>query len=173
VLSVGKWIVIGMLALPPIEILAFFLVAAAIGLAAALALMIATTVAGVLLLRQAGRGQVTRLRTAMGHSETIGTVVQGSGVAHVAAGILLTIPGFVTDALGGLLLVPAFRRWLGATIRHAVVARQEQQRRDAGQPAVIDLDPDEWRRLGDRKPRKPRTPQTKQNPEPNQDDGAS
>ena len=165
-LNVGKWIAIGLLALPPIEILAFVLVAAAIGVTGALLLMIATTIAGVMLLRQGGRGQVTRLRTAVADGDAIGTVVQASGIARVAAGILLIVPGFVTDALGALLLVPAFRRWLGATIRHAVTAK----RRQAGEPAVIDLAPSEWERVGDRKLRKPRSPRPKQNPTPNPPD---
>jgi len=167
VVNVGKWIAIGLIALPPIEILAFVLVAAAIGLAGALALMIATTVAGVMVLRQSGRSPVTRLRSAMTDGEAIGTVVQSSRLARVAAGILLTIPGFVTDALGALLLVPTFRRWLGATIRHAVMAERKQ----AGEPSVIDLEPGEWKRLGDKKLRTPRAPRPKQNPQPNQDDG--
>jgi UPF0716 protein FxsA len=170
VLNVGKWIAIGVLALPPIEILAFVLVAAAIGLAGALILMIATTVAGVMVLRQAGRRHITRLRTAVAQGEAIGTVAQGSGVARVAAGILLVIPGFVTDALGALLLVPAFRRWLGATFRHAVMGGRK--RASTGEPAVIDLAPGEWQRLGDRKLRKPRAPRPKQNQTPNQGDEA-
>ena len=157
-LKLGKWIAIGLLALPPIEILVFMLVAAVIGLMGALALMVATSIAGVMVLRRAGRGRIDRLRAAVAEGEIGGRFVQGSGAATVTAGILLIIPGFVSDLAGGLLLVPWVRRRLGATIRHAV---RRAQRRDR-EPGVIDLDPGEWRRLDDRKPRKPRKARSKQ-----------
>jgi UPF0716 protein FxsA len=157
VLKLGKWIAIGVLALPPIEILVFMLVAAVIGLAGALALMLATTVGGVMVLRRAGQRRIDRLRAAVAEGEISGRFVQGSGAAAVTAGILLIIPGFVTDLAGALLLVPWVRRRLGATIRHAI---RRAQRREA-QPGVIDLDPGEWHRLRDRKLRTPRKPRIK------------
>jgi UPF0716 protein FxsA len=158
VLRLGKWIAIGLLALPPVEILVFMLVSAAIGLVATLALMVTATIAGVMVLRRAGQRRIVRLRAAVAEGKFDGRVVRGSGAATVAAGILLIIPGFVSDLMGALLLVPWVRRRLGATIRHAVM---RAQRRD-NQPGVIDLDPGEWQRLDDRRPRKPRKSRPKQ-----------
>src|SRR5262245_41170254 len=98
------------------------LVAAAIGFASAVALMLATSVAGVLVLRWAGRGRFAQLRAAVAGGTLDGRAMRqgGARLAAVLAGILLIVPGFVTDILGALLLVPKVRRWLGATIRHAV-----------------------------------------------------
>jgi UPF0716 protein FxsA len=58
----------------------------------------------------------------------------GSGGLILLAGILLLIPGFITDAVGLLLLIVALFR------------RGPPPRRDDG---VVDLPPDEWRHVPD------------------------
>ena len=60
-----KRIILAILLLPAAEIAAFVLVATLIGLAGALLLMLATTFAGILVLRQAGRGGMARFRVAV------------------------------------------------------------------------------------------------------------
>ena len=61
-------------------------------------------------------------------------------------GILLVFPGFITDVLGALLLVPAVRRQLRAADR-AARARNARRQRD---PSVIDLTPKEWRQVSEK-----------------------
>ena len=63
-MSLVKWTLIGLLVLPAAEFVAFFLVAALIGWLWAAGLFIATSIAGVLLLRRFGRADLDRLRTA-------------------------------------------------------------------------------------------------------------
>ena len=63
-MSLLKWTIIGLLVLPAAELLAFLLVAALIGWLWAAALFVATSVAGVLLLRQSGRADMHRVRNA-------------------------------------------------------------------------------------------------------------
>ena len=65
------------------------------------------------------------------------------GLFTLLAGILLLVPGFLTDIAGVLLLIPALQRRLLATLL-----------RGFGEPRgktapVVELDPDEWRRVGD------------------------
>src|SRR5262249_58975083 len=98
-MNVGKWIAIGVLALPPTEILAFILVAAAVGLNGALLMMIASTAAGVMLLRQAGRERIAQLRAAVADGEIVGTVARGPRLGHLAAGIRLMISALLTEPL--------------------------------------------------------------------------
>ena len=69
--------------------------------------------------------------------------LDGPGFLTVLAGFLLVLPGFLTDIIGALLLLPITRRWIHAALRRAV-ARAE---RASGRPEVVDLSPDQWRRM--------------------------
>lgn len=97
-----------MLALPLTEIGVFIAVGSRIGVFPTIALVIATAVLGAILLRVQGFGIVTRIRKSMDEG-----VVPGRELVHglmvMLAGVLLLVPGFVTDALGLLLFVPAVR----------------------------------------------------------------
>jgi UPF0716 protein FxsA len=124
-----------LLLMPLLELIAFIAVAVAIGFWHAVLLSLATSLAGALLLKYAGHAQFHQVR----HS--IGTVELSSRSAiPVFAGLLLLIPGFITDAFAVLLLIPAFRRFLAGMVSSLMHA----QTRPAG-PQVVDLDPDEWR----------------------------
>jgi UPF0716 family protein affecting phage T7 exclusion len=65
----GKKIAIALLLLPLAELVAFGLVAWAIGLMPALGLMVLTSLAGALVLRRAGRGPMAGLRAALRRPE--------------------------------------------------------------------------------------------------------
>jgi UPF0716 protein FxsA len=147
----GKRIAIGLLLLPIAEVVAFVLVAWAIGFLPALALMVLTSVAGGLVLRHAGRGQIARFRVAMRDSEIPELDAHAGGLMMALGGILLLLPGFVTDLMGAGLLVAPVRRWLGATLGRALARRKPQ----TGPGAVIDLKPTEWRPVPDRELPKP------------------
>ena len=74
----------------------------------------------------------------------------------VLGGLLLVLPGFITDAIGLLLLVAPLRSWLTRTFGGAVSRHAQQSRRQDG---VVDLDPDEWQRVPDRElPGRPKPP---------------
>jgi len=63
-------------------------------------------------------------------------------------GIFLLIPGFLTSALGIVILFPLSRRWLLARFQRLFADRPQP-----AAPGVIDLAPDEWRPLpGDKPP---------------------
>ncbi len=144
-MNVAKWLMLALLALPLAELAAFIAVAATIGVAWALALILVGSLTGALILRHAGGSHIARVRAAMsqGLSEGSYTALQAdsSGVLILLAGILLLIPGFITDILGLSLLIAPLRRalagWLGVgTPPH---------RRDG----IVDLDPEQWRRIPD------------------------
>jgi UPF0716 protein FxsA len=138
-----KWITTGVLILPLAEIVAFIAVASQVGFAKALVLLVLISFFGVLVLRHAGAGQVTRLRTAA--SGDFRTIALGGGGAGTAlGGILLVIPGFVTGLLGFLMIVPATRDWLVQTALRYLLDRPLQP-----PPGTIDLAPDEWQSLPD------------------------
>ena len=140
-MSLLKWAIFGLLMLPLAEIAVFVAVAVKLGFLAALALTILTSMAGIAIIRSAGKGEVQRLRTAVGDRVISRVELDGPGFLTVLAGFLLVLPGFLTDIIGALLLLPITRRWIHAALRRAV-ARAE---RASGRPEVVDLSPDQWR----------------------------
>jgi UPF0716 protein FxsA len=138
-----KAITIGILAWPAAEIVAFFVVTAAVGFGNALLLVVLMSVAGFVILRHFGG--VRRVRTADG-GFIAASALSGPGMAPGLGGLLLLIPGFLTSALAVLILFPLSRRWLTVGIGRLLTAG-EHQRRTAADPGVIDLAPDEWRPL--------------------------
>jgi UPF0716 protein FxsA len=149
-MSLVKWTIIGLLVLPAAELLAFLLVAALIGWLWTAALFVATSVVGVLLLRQSGRADLDRLRNAFARDGIRAIRLETPGVGPVLGGILLLFPGFITDVLGAALYVPALRRWAAAKL--ATHSRRAAPRgRD---DRVIDLEPGEWRRIPEQRRRR-------------------
>lgn len=146
-----KWAFIGLLVLPAAELVAFLLVAALIGWLWAAVLFVATSVAGVLLLRRSGRAHLDRFRAAFAQDGIRAVHLESPGVAAMLGGILLVFPGFITDLLGVGLLVPVIRRWAGRKLATARRNRRRSRRDDH----VIDLTPTEWHQIADQRPDRP------------------
>jgi UPF0716 protein FxsA len=146
-MSLVKWGFIGLLVLPAAELATFILVAALIGWLAAAMLFVATSVVGVLLLRHSGRGNLERLRAAFAQEGLRAVHLETPGVAAMLGGILLVFPGFITDALGAVLFLPAARRWLTGVLARSASARRQQSR----DHRIIDLEPGEWRQIPDQR----------------------
>nr|WP_316651010.1 FxsA family protein [uncultured Gellertiella sp.] len=148
--------------LPLVEIVLFGLVVDQIGFWRALALMMLTSVAGILLLRHQGFGLAARM-FAVARGDKTKAAGLGYGIMVLIAGLLLMIPGFLTDILGLLLLIPFIRRllWRMAggtagdirtdifTTRSGSGARFEFRSGPAGgatEPGVVDLDAGDYHR---------------------------
>jgi UPF0716 family protein affecting phage T7 exclusion len=99
---------------PLAEIATFILVGKAIGVAATLALVIASSLLGMTLLREAGL--MTALRLERGR-EAPGKILAEGGT-RMLAGLLLLIPGFLTDVAALAVLIPGVRKtiagWFGS-----------------------------------------------------------
>ena len=142
-MSLVKWAIFGLLMLPFVEIAIFVAVALKLGILTALALTILTSLGGMAVIRRAGSSDVPRVRTAFGERTISRIEVDGRGILTVLGGFLLVLPGFLTDIAGALLLLPPTQRAIGAALRRAV-GRME---RASGRPDVVDLPPEEWRRV--------------------------
>jgi UPF0716 protein FxsA len=142
-MSLLKWAIFGLLILPLAEIAVFVAVGLKIGFLAALALASLTSLAGMAVIRRAGRREVERVRSAIGDRVITRMELDGAGFLTVLGGFLLLLPGFITDVIGALLLLPLTRHWIRATLRRAV-ARAE---RAGGKGNVIELEPDQWRQV--------------------------
>lgn len=142
-----KWVLIGLLLFPVAELAVFLAVASQIGLAQTLGLTLLTSIAGIALIARAGRNRLSRLRREMAGGGFARVEWRGGG-RLVAAGLLLAIPGFLSDALAALVLLQPLI-WPGALKRYAAPRRP----RPSGRNRVIDLEPHEWRQLPQEAPR--------------------
>ena len=140
-MNVAKWVLFALLALPFFELAAFIAVAAAIGFGWVLILVFAGSLAGLLILRHAGGNHVARMRVAIGQGSITALQADGSGGLILLAGILLLIPGFITDALAVVLLAaPLYRVASAAFGTSAAPARND---------GVVDLAPEQWHQVPD------------------------
>lgn len=138
-----------LIALPLIEIAGFAFVGSLIGVLPTVALVIATTILGAVLLRIQGFGALTRIRTTLEAGGAPGRdVVHGLMIA--LAGLLLVIPGFFTDLTGLLLFIPPVRELVWRFLKSRIVVVDagfggvHGFRRDG--PGTIDLDADDFTR---------------------------
>jgi len=105
------WLFAGLLAVPLIEIALFVTVGGWLGLWLTLAVVIGTAIAGVGVIRRQGVQGLEGLRQASRlQRDPMGQVADSALV--LLAGFLLILPGFMTDTLGLVLLVPPLRALL-------------------------------------------------------------
>ncbi|MGH6683803.1 MAG: FxsA family protein [Pseudolabrys sp.] len=140
-MNVAKWLLLALLALPLMELMVFVAVAQVIGFLWALVLVAATSAAGAMVLRHAGGNHIARMRVAMGAGGFTTLQADGPGTLTLLAGILLLIPGFITDTLGVLLLLAPLRRILAA-----LLGLQQPPARPDG---VVDLEREQWHQVPD------------------------
>lgn len=109
------WLFLLFLAVPLMEIALFITIGGWLTLWPTLGLVLLTGIIGTALVRWQGLKVLAELRGDMGQMRNpLSPLVHGALV--LVAGILLLTPGFFTDTIGFLLLVPALRTWIIAQI---------------------------------------------------------
>ena len=147
--------------LPIVEIAVFIYVGQMIGIWKVVALVLLSGVLGAVLLRHQSLGVIRTINRDIkqGRTPEVGLI---DGVLIVVGGILLIIPGFVTDVVGLLLMIPVVR----SAIRHFIRSRVAfttfrtggrghgfgRHRRDDD---VVDLSPEDFEREDRRDRRDP------------------
>ena len=110
------WLAFLLIALPVVEIALLIAIGRQIGLAATVALLLLTGLLGAFLARRQGLEVVRRMQSEMAAGRPpAGHLVDGFLI--LLAGVLLIIPGVLTDALGFFCLLPAGRTILKAWLR--------------------------------------------------------
>lgn len=104
------------------ELVVFVAVERQIGLPAALLIALATALVGSVLVRRAGLAVLARFREKLEVGSLPGREMT-HGAAVLVAGALLISPGFLTDAIGFLLLVPRVRDSLHAAMTKRISTR--------------------------------------------------
>lgn len=141
------YLLLALLIVPILEIAVFIQVGGAIGVWPTIALVLLTAVAGIALVRAQGFATMRRARDSLARNEPPVREVF-DGLCLVAAGMLLMVPGFVTDVLGLLLLIPMLRERLrvflarriagGDGMRVFVDGVEVRRHGHGGRPGVID-----------------------------------
>lgn len=102
------WLFLGFTLVPALEIYLFIKVAATVGTAQTIAMIILTGVLGAYLARREGFAVLHRLQSQlqMGHLPTDELI---DGALILIGGALLLTPGFLTDVLGFAFVIPPLR----------------------------------------------------------------
>lgn len=114
------WLFALFLVVPLIEISLFITVGGWLTLWPTLALVLLTGIIGTALMRWQGMRVLAELRGDMGQLQNpLSPLAHGALI--VVAGLLLLTPGFFTDTIGFLLMIPAVRAaviaWVGARVK--------------------------------------------------------
>lgn len=100
-------------AIPLLELAVLIRVGQIVGVAATLAIVIATALLGLLTVKRQGFNMVARARQALA-SGTPPVMPVAEGALVFLAGFLLILPGLIGDTIGVLLLIPPIRRAIAA-----------------------------------------------------------
>jgi UPF0716 protein FxsA len=150
--TLGRFIALGLIALPIIEIAIFIKVGQTIGLLPTLALVIGAAILGGVLLRYQGLSVLGQLRSNVNSGRLPGKTIADAMMIGLAA-LFLVLPGFLSDVVALALLLPPVRTWIyaGLASRVTVVntsgygpANDPYDPRIKG-PGTIDLDEDDYR----------------------------
>jgi UPF0716 protein FxsA len=114
------------IALPLAELYLILKVGDLIGVPLTILLLAADSVIGALLLRSQGRAAWRRLNQALAEGRMPHREVQ-DGVMVVFGGAFLITPGFITDVLGLLLLLPPTRPLVRRLVMRALTRRMERR----------------------------------------------
>jgi UPF0716 protein FxsA len=122
--------------IPLIELYFLIQVGSEIGAFPTLFLTVFTALLGGWMVRKQGFSTIMRLRETMERGE-VPALEMMEGSVLLVCGVLLLLPGFITDAVGFIFLIPPLRRWLlsaglkGAGIMRPVEPSRSAQPQDA------------------------------------------
>ncbi len=114
------------LLIPLFEVMVFIQVGGHIGALWTILLTLATAVSGMYLVKTQGIRTFYAAKTQLSQGETPAMAVV-EGILLLMAGVMLVIPGFISDLMGGLILLPFVRQAVAGTVLEKVfIARANQ-----------------------------------------------
>lgn len=142
------WLFVAFLLIPLIEIGLFIEIGGLIGLWWTLSIVVGTAFLGVTMIRTQGVQAMNQLRSSLNDLRDP-TEPLAHGAMILIAGVLLVTPGFFTDTIGLILLLPPVRRGVYSYLRSRVkvdgfsTSTQQSTQQSSQQPqsgVVIDGD---------------------------------
>lgn len=142
---IARTLYYALLIVPIAEIAVFVLVAQAIGFWSALAGVLLLSLLGAAVMSRQGLSLLTEIRATIGAGRMPARALADTMLVGVA-GLLLLVPGYLTDIAGLLLLVPPLRMMLYHLLarRMGIDPGAAADRPPAG-PKVIELDSSDFR----------------------------
>lgn len=116
------WLILAFLIIPALEITIFIWIGGMIGPWWIFVLIILTGFAGVAIAKQQGVETWNRLQSSIRNQRPPGDHII-DGICIIAGGILLFTPGFVTDIIGFLFVLPMTRKPFRALIKLYILNR--------------------------------------------------
>lgn len=129
---------------PLIEIYLLITIGSEIGALLTIALILFTAGLGVILLRIQGLLTLTKIRQSLDRGELPAATLL-EGLMLLVAGALLLTPGFVTDTIGFVCLVPSIRSHLAnSVLKRAIVTQHNRRAEERGYGERITLEGEFW-----------------------------
>ena len=116
-----------LLGVPVAEVFFIIGVAGDLGIGETIGLLVGVSILGAVLVRRSGMGVMRQIRERLARGEVPGKELV-DGLLILAGGLLMLTPGFLTDAVGLLLLVPPTR----PALRALLIRRYGKRMRVAG-----------------------------------------
>jgi UPF0716 protein FxsA len=110
-MNIRQWLLVALLSLPILEIYLLIHLIGALGFVLTLVLLLSAAALGMSLLRSQGLSTWMRVQHALARGEMPAREMLESGLIG-AGGLLLLIPGFLSDILALFCLIPATRQSL-------------------------------------------------------------
>ncbi|MDY0881991.1 FxsA family protein [Dongia soli] len=130
---------LGFILLVVLEIVGFVWVADIIGIALTLLAVLGSAFLGLWLIRRSGLDMIGRLRLALAQGQEPGHSLV-DGACFVAAGLLLILPGFFSDLMALLVILPATRNWLIRRLARYFDLRTAAGRTAGGTTVIYDAE---------------------------------
>ena len=135
-----RFLVVLFITLPLLELYVLIQVGGLIGVMPTIMLCVLTAITGAALMRYQGLRTITTLQEKLARGEFPAQDLL-EGVILLCGGILLLTPGFITDILGFICLIPPCRTWIAR-----ILGQQLVQRSSARQTASsVTIEGEYWR----------------------------
>jgi UPF0716 protein FxsA len=130
VMNLFPTLLVLIIVVPLLEIYLLIKIGGMIGVLPTILLIVLTAVIGAALLRQQGLATLNRFQASLGRGE-LPAIEMLEGIALLVGGAFLLTPGFFTDAVGFLCLLPVSRRPIvrGILSRLTIVLHTRDERR--------------------------------------------
>ena len=120
-------LLLALLGIPVAEIFFIIRVARDLGIGETIGLLVAVSIVGAWLVRRSGLGVLRQIQERLSRGEIPGKELV-DGLLILVGGVLMLTPGFLTDAVGLLLLIPPTR----LALRVLLIRRYSKRLRVAG-----------------------------------------